>query len=142
MSASAMPSVLSPAMIDVIVVAAPSRAALTVGLVSVTPRFRRATSGTTVILPVADTVMVRAGADGSVGAPATGPGRTDSAATATTSAPSAAAPRVRRVWDIGAPVMLAARSRVAPAARRRDRGAGSRRSDLPARLQAEGQRRG
>ena len=58
MSASAIPSAFSAAMIAVIDVAAPSRAALTVGLLSVTPRLTLATSGTTVTLPVPDTVIV------------------------------------------------------------------------------------
>src|SRR3954452_3604811 len=98
MSASAIPSFLSAAMMSVIAWAPASRAALTVALVAVIPRLMRATSGTTVTLPVADTVMVCGAGVVSPGAPLAGVARTESAAIATTSAPSDAAPTVFRVW--------------------------------------------
>src|SRR3954468_3888792 len=142
MSASAMPRLLRPAMIDVIDCAAASRAALTVGFVRVTPRLTRATSGTTVTLPVPETVMVRAGSvPGSLGAPATAAGLTESAATATTRAPSATAPRVRRVCDIGPPaVMLSARSRSGSSRQTTARVQRFRASGLPDGRDAERQR--
>ncbi len=58
MSASATPSALMAAMMSVIAFAPASRTALTVGLLIVTPRLIRATSGTIVTLPLPDTVMV------------------------------------------------------------------------------------
>ena len=91
-----MPSALIPAMTEVMAWAAAARAALTEGFVRVTPTFTRATSGTTVILPVAETVIVwRFVVSVVVGAPETGPVRTERAAMATMAAPSASAPRVR-----------------------------------------------
>src|SRR5512134_1225410 len=73
MSRSAMPSALSAAMTLVIDWAAWARAALTVGLVTLTPRRRSAISGLTTTLPVPLTLMVCSG--GVVGsAPAIGRG--------------------------------------------------------------------
>src|SRR6266404_1450634 len=97
MSASATPRALIAAMMLFIRVAAASRAALTVGLVWLTPRLTRATSGTWLILPLADTVIVfEAGVSApGLGAPAAGPAWELSAATATMSAPRTPAPIVR-----------------------------------------------
>src|SRR5437867_596969 len=101
MSASATPRALMALRVPVIAAAAASRAALTVGLLRLTPRYTRATSGTTVTLPLPDTVRVWMAKSLPVtGAPATGPVRTDRAATATIAAPSRAAPTVRTDWDM------------------------------------------
>ena len=62
----------------------------------------------TVILPLAVTVMLWTGGSLAVGAPETGPPRTDSAAIATMKAPSATAPSVRSVCDIRVHLRLAA----------------------------------
>ena len=102
MSASAMPRLLIVARMSVIAFGPASRAALTVGRAIVTPSWTRATSGTIVTLPLADTVIVCwAGVVSVAGAPATGPDLTVSAATATMDAPSARAPSVRSGCVIG-----------------------------------------
>ena len=88
------------ARMSVIALAPASRAALTVGRAIVTPSWTRATSGTIVTLPLADTVIV-CGAGSVAGAPATGPDLTVRAATATMVAPSARAPSVRSGCVIG-----------------------------------------
>ena len=101
MSASATPSPLIAAMTSVIALAPASRTALTVGLLIVTPRVIRATSGTIVTLPLPDTVMVCwAGVVSVAGAPTTGPGRRARTATATMRAPMAPAPSVLSVLDM------------------------------------------
>src|SRR5689334_25444016 len=87
-----MPSALIAAITCVIVAAAVDRAALTEGWVEVNPTFTRATSGTTVTLPVPVTVIVCVAGSDAVGAAATGPLCTERAATATTSAPIAESP--------------------------------------------------
>jgi hypothetical protein len=76
---------------------------LTVGFVWLTPRLTRATSGTWLILPLADTVIVFAAGVSALGlgAPAAGPAWALSAATATMSAPRTPAPIVRMGCDIG-----------------------------------------
>src|SRR6476469_7874864 len=62
----------------------------------------------TVILPLAVTVMLWTGGSLAVGAPETGPLRTERAAIATMNAPSATAPSVRSVCDIRVHLRLAA----------------------------------
>src|SRR5256885_12114619 len=126
MSASAMPSRFIAAMMAPMLLAAASRAALTVGFVIDTPTVMRATSGMIVTLPLDVTVIVwLAGSANGVGAAEMGPACADSAARATTRAPSMPAPRVRIDWDIG---MAPARS---PRERRRCRGDGRRRQEVP-----------
>ena len=93
-------------MIAFMAVPAASRVALTVDLVTVTPTPTRATSGTRLTEPDAETVMVCGISPSVVGAPTADPGRTASAATATTRAPSASAPAVRMAWDMSVPLCL------------------------------------
>src|SRR5258706_99769 len=124
MSASATPRAFIAAMMFVIRVAAATRAALTVGLVWLTPRLTRATSGTWLILPLADTVIVFATGVSALGlgAPAAGPAWELSAATATMSAPRTPAPIVRMGCVMGSTFVWEPRGVV--------RGGGSKRLQL------------
>src|SRR3954454_18139529 len=102
MSASATPRPFTAAMMAPILLAAASRAALTLGFVTVTPRLMRATSGMTVILLLDVTVIVwlAGSAAAGVAAAEVGPAWADSAATATMRAPRTPALAVRIDWDI------------------------------------------
>src|SRR5258705_11744383 len=92
-------------MMSFIACAPASRTALTDGLVTVTPRLMRATSGTIVTLPLPDTVMVCcAGVASAAGAPASRPGRRPGAAAGALGAPTAPAPGARARLDTRTPI--------------------------------------